>query len=107
MSDIPASPPEKKGLGRGEWVFVILLVSIGLAYAGWTCYRSLFAADGKKNLPERNVAEEARKWLRSQKTAPLSAPLQQLLEEAKKNPAKSMSHPLLGKSAPDFTLTDH
>jgi thioredoxin-dependent peroxiredoxin len=108
MSDNPASPPEKKGLGRGEWLFVILLVSIGLAYAGWTGYRTLFAADGKKNnLSERNVAEEARKWLRSQKDAPLSAPLQQLLEEAKKNLAKTMPHALLGKTAPDFTLTDH
>jgi peroxiredoxin len=106
MSTTPPTP-EKTGLGRGEWLFVLVLVGIGLAYAGWVGYRSLFAAPGPTILPERNVAEEAKKWLRSQKAAPLSAPLQQLLEEAKKNPAQTMAHPLLGKTAPDFTLADH
>lgn len=103
----PTTSPEKTGLGRGEWLFVILLVSIGLIYAGWTGYRSLFGTDTKKPQPEKNVAAEAQQWLRSKKAAPLSAPLQQLLDEAKQHPVQTMTHPLLGKPAPDLTLADH
>lgn len=103
---MPDTAPEKTGLGRGEWFFVILLVSIGLGYAGWVGYRSLYAAERKHTLPARNVAEEAQQWLRSKKATPLSAPLQQLLEEAKQHPVKTMAHPLVGKEAPDFTRAD-
>lgn len=100
-----ADAAEKTGLGRGEWFFVILLVGIGLCYAGWTGYRSLVGTTSP--LPSRNVAAEAQAWLRAQKSAPLSAPLQQLLAEAQRHPIAAMPHPLLNKTAPDFTLTDH
>jgi peroxiredoxin len=107
MPDTPTTSPEKTGLGRGEWLFVVVLVSIGLIYAGWVGYRSLFGTNGKSLPQEKNVAAEAQQWLRSKKTAPLSAPLQQLLEEAKRHSVKTMSHPLLGKTAPDASLADH
>lgn len=57
--------------------------------------------------PPPNLAREAEMYLRQRKAAPLSAPLTELLSDPDLFLVETQEHPLLGKPAPDFELTDH
>ena len=56
--------------------------------------------------PGPDVASAARNYLRNRDVKPLSGSLERLLADASWPRVETMSHPLLGKSAPDFELTD-
>ncbi|MBU6217239.1 MAG: redoxin domain-containing protein, partial [Acidobacteria bacterium] len=56
--------------------------------------------------PEKDLAAEARADLERRKFRPLSGPLQALLTDADYKPIPTQTHPLLGQTAPDFTLDD-
>ena len=53
-----------------------------------------------------DVAKDAREYLRSVHVSPMSEPLSALLANPLLEPEPTQAHPLLGKDAPDFTLTD-
>jgi peroxiredoxin len=55
---------------------------------------------------EANLAEEAAADLEKRGFVPLSGPLSSLVEDATYEGVPTQVHPLLNKSAPDFTLTD-
>src|SRR5262249_28074860 len=68
----------------------------------WSTWRHGQAAAA----PGPSIATEARDFLRSQKVQPLSGPLERILAEAagNANHVGTQPHPLLGQSAPDFSL---
>lgn len=102
MSEATPSAPAKSGLTWGQLFFMGLLLLVGLAYLGWTAFRSLQAPTAKANL-----AREARDYLRERLVEPLSGPLVKLVSVPEKDRIRSQAHPLLGEPAPDFTLKDH
>src|SRR5262249_52133057 len=88
------------------WVFgfaiLALLASGGglLAWSAWSHTRPPAALD------DPDVAAAARDFLRSREVKPLSEPLERLLANPTLVVVKSQAHPLLGKLAPDFALSD-
>ena len=57
-------------------------------------------------VPTGHLANDAKAYLRSEKPKPLYLPLHEILSDDKFQPQASQPHPLLGKSAPDFELSD-
>ena len=57
-------------------------------------------------VPTGHLANDAKAYLRSEKTRPLVEPLHEILSDAKFVPKESQPHELLGKTAPDFELPD-
>lgn len=57
-------------------------------------------------VPTGHIANDARAYLRSEKSRPLVVPLHEILSDAKFVPQESQPHALLGKAAPDFELPD-
>lgn len=57
-------------------------------------------------VPTGHIANDAKAYLRSEKTRPLVEPLHEILSDAKFVPKESQPHALLGKTAPDFELPD-
>lgn len=57
-------------------------------------------------VPTGHIANDARAYLRSEKSRPLIEPLHEILSDAKFVPQESQPHELLGKPAPDFELPD-
>lgn len=53
-----------------------------------------------------NVAAEARRFLREKNVRPLSEDLQAILTSSAQGSLPTQVHPLLGRTAPDFTLKD-
>lgn len=102
----PAAPPP--GVSRGAIFFSLALFVVGCIFLGIAIWRMV---NPKENpLPETmkqvNIAEEAKELLRKDKPAPLSEPLQEILDRAKQVHFETAKHPLLGKAAPEFTRTD-
>jgi peroxiredoxin len=82
----------------------LLLIGCGLlTWSAW-CYWLKPAAPAFASGPD--VASSAREFLRSHDVKPLSGPLERLLADDTVPRVKSQPHPLLGKQAPDFELTD-
>ena len=94
-----------RGAGRLSWPKVLFLSAIpsaGIAGASWIAWPvSSMVPTGP------HVANSAREFLISREVKPLSGPLELLLADDGKELVKTDTHPLLGKSAPDFELTDH
>ena len=57
-------------------------------------------------VPTGHIANDAKAYLRSEKSRPLIEPLHEILTDAKFVPQESQPHVLLGKTAPDFELPD-
>jgi peroxiredoxin len=81
--------------------FVALLVTAGAALGGLTVYRVVWPQQ-----PPRDLVDETRDYLRARKAAPLSGPLAKLLSDPATFRVGTQAHPLLGKPAPEFELTD-
>ena len=56
---------------------------------------------------ERNVAAEAKEYLRERNVKPLDVDLDKLLAESQAASIPTLRHPLLDSIAPDFQLSDH
>jgi peroxiredoxin len=85
----------------GRFAFVAILFAIGLFYLGWALFRPASPTN-----PGKDVAEEARAYLRERAVRPLSEPLGKLLDQPERFEVKTQPHALLGKRAPDFELED-
>ena len=57
-------------------------------------------------VPTGHIANDAKAYLRSEKSRPLVEPLHEILADEKFKPQESQSHALLGKGAPAFELPD-
>lgn len=57
-------------------------------------------------VPTGHLANDAKAYLRSEKTKPLFNPLHEILADEKFVPKESQPHELRGKTAPDFELPD-
>jgi peroxiredoxin len=112
----PATPPtasgndpvaDKKSVSLGSLLFCGLLIVVGCAFLVIAIKRMAASADnGAVPMKEVNLAEEAKKYVRESKQAPLSEPLEKILEEAKRVHFESDENPLLGKAAPDINVHD-
>jgi peroxiredoxin len=100
-----STPPAAPGLGRGERAFVGALLTAGLALGVWVAYRQW--APRETPAAEPNVADMARTYLRARKAAPLSEATGRLLADPASFLVRTQDHPLLGKPAPAFRLSDH
>lgn len=89
-------------LDRGQRLFIAALLTVGVGFLGLAAYR----AWGPLAAP-RDIAQEARDYLRSRKPTPLSVPLEKILADTSHRPMPTQAHPLLGQPAPPFALPDH
>jgi peroxiredoxin len=80
---------------------VALLVTAGAALGGLTVYRIVWPQQ-----PPRDLVDETMEYLRARKAAPLSGSLAKLLGDPETFRTSTQAHPLLGKPAPEFELTD-
>jgi peroxiredoxin len=102
MSDsINTQNPEPRGPGRGTVAFLTLLLTAGIGLGGLAAYR---AATPQPTPPD--IAKDAQDYLRARKAAPLSGLLAQLLADPDTFLISTQAHPLLGKPAPEFELSD-
>jgi peroxiredoxin len=83
----------------GRQVLLALLLLAGLLALGLAGYQ-LFERS------RSDVASDAMAYLRGKKPAPLSGSFQDLLSDPNFRPLPTQAHPLLGKPAPPFTLSD-
>jgi len=101
----------RRGISTGEIAFIVLLIAVGLAYAGWMVYRQSLPAPALPSalatLAQPNIAEAARAYVRKNKPTALSGELADLLRHPEEWLVKTEAHPLVGKPAPLFTLRDH
>jgi peroxiredoxin len=89
------------GPGRGTFVLLTLLFSAGVALVGFTAYRA-----ASPEVAPKDLAQEARDYLRARKAAPLSGPLAELLSKPETFLVSTQAHSLLGRPAPEFELRD-
>ncbi len=101
-----STPPP--GISRGAIFFSVALFVVGCIFLGIAVYRMVNPKENPLPQPmaQVNIAEEAKELLRKEKPAPLSEPMEKLLAEARQVHFESYKHPLVGKSAPEFTGTD-
>jgi peroxiredoxin len=99
--EIKAVPDRGGSPGARTVAFVAILVLAGGVLAGLTYYRSEHPLQ-----PPRDLAGEAQEYLRARKLAPLSGPLAKLLADPDTFLVRTQAHPLLGKPAPEFELSD-
>lgn len=92
---------QRRGLSRGQGGFLGLLVCCGALLIAGLTFKSQIA-----RLFRTNVAAEARRYLKEQQVRPLSDDLHQVLQTAEGNTVPTQQHPLQGKKAPNFTLSD-
>ena len=81
--------------------------AVGVGCLGWACWIVWFQPSLPDLSPGPDVAQAARTMLLRQQVTPLSAPLAELLADDKLGLVQTQPHSLLGRSAPDFELTDH
>jgi peroxiredoxin len=95
-----------RGEIRFKWRSLLALLVIGIGATSWAGY--YFGQSKSSAVPAGpNIANSAREFLISREVKPLSGPLELLLADDSKELVKTDTHPLLGKPAPDFELTDH
>ena len=98
--------PANASPGRGLLLSMAVLLALGASLMAWSAMR-----EWHKTTPavpgDPDLAKEVRDFLRKRQVKPLSGSLEQLLIAAGTERIKTMPHPLLGKAAPDFELSDH
>ena len=105
MTSFPAeTPAPRQGLSRLQIAFVTTLLLIGVGFLCLSGYRALHGVSPPRTGPD--LAQEAADDLEKRGFKPLSEPLERLLNDAAYKPIPTQVHPLLGQSAPDFTLND-
>ena len=83
-----------------------LLLAAGVAILVWTSWAYWLKPMPVALAPGADLAESAREFLRNRDVKPLSDSLERLLADNTKERTKTQPHPLLGKKAPDFELSD-
>ena len=130
MSNSSLSPPAKlagspRKIGRQLFLmflgFITVFYGVILAYHTLVPKREVTEPNGPNaNLLERcrelclayglvptgHLANDAKAYLRSEKTRPLVEPLHEILADAQFVPQESQPHALLGKTTPDIELPD-
>lgn len=97
-----ATTPQPSSVGsRLGLILVSALFFAGLALAVVTAFRNQIGGYFKPN-----IAAEARAYLLENKVTAISESLSDLLKNSAEKAISSQEHPLLGKSAPNFTLPD-
>jgi peroxiredoxin len=76
-----------------------------MRYAGWGVMLLILAGCSPRAV-EPNLAKEAEADLEARQFKPLSGPLATLVEDSTFEGVPTQVHPLLGESAPEFTLKD-
>jgi len=95
----PARPP------IGALLFCAALFLVGAVYLGIVAWR--FVHPPESDIPpQRDIAAEAKQYIRETKPAPLSEPLTKILADAQNVHFDSYQHSLVGKPAPEFTRKD-
>jgi peroxiredoxin len=82
------------------------LLAAGVGFLGWSAWRQWLEPGAPAAPADPDVAAAARAFLRDRKVKPLSEPLARLLADEKTERVQTQPHPLLGRPAPDFELTD-
>lgn len=82
-------------------IFLLLLVGVGAALT-----IALGAKPFWQELLRKNVAAEARAFLKERNVRPLSDDLKAIISSTSPGSLPTQEHPLLGLVAPDFTLRD-
>ena len=121
----PVQPtlPRRRHIGRN--IFLMFLGSVTIVYGVILGYHLQVPPPANVSAADRNfleqcrvmclafglvptghLANDAKAYLRSEKPRPLYSPLYEILSDEKFGPQASQAHPLLGKSAPDFELSD-
>ena len=76
--------------------------------AGCSCWRRLRPRGcGGIGASRRNVAAEAKEYLRERNVKPLNVDLDTLLAESREKSLPTLAHPLLNQPAPSFELSNH
>ncbi len=104
MNDTVLQAHMVRGLPWWRIGLVACLGLVGLSYAGWIV---LHSREPDRDAGSRDVAQQAKDYLREQKFEPLSAPLAELIAHPKEFLVKTQGHPLLGEKAPPLELSDH
>jgi len=92
---------KRRGLSRGQ-----LIIGLAFAGGGLILAAQLLTLWTRPQRNEPNVAAEARDYLRVRNVQRLEIPLDQLLAQSQALAVPTLQHPLLGKAAPDFRLSD-
>jgi len=101
------STHEARRLPLGSLLFCGLLIVVGCGFLVIAVRRMTASSDnGSSAVQQVNIAEEAKKYVRESKPAPLSESLEKILDEAKRVHFDSDANPLVGKPAPDFSTKD-
>jgi peroxiredoxin len=88
---------------RGSFLFVGVLMILGVGCLAFAAWRIIRPADAK---PESNLAQEAEADLAKRGFQALSSPLQELLQDANYKTVATETHNLLYEEAPKFALSD-
>jgi peroxiredoxin len=101
-----ATPAQRIPLGM--LLFCAALVLVGCVLLVITLRRMLAPPEERQPVAMQtyDIAEEAKKLVRKDKPAPLSEPLEKILQEGKRVNFETDPHPLFGKVAPDFGCPD-
>src|SRR5439155_23507315 len=91
---------------RGLVPLRAVLLAAGVGFLGWSAWRQWREPGAPAAPADPAVAAAARAFLRDRKVKPLSEPLARLLADEKTERVQTQPHPLLGRPAPDFELSD-
>jgi peroxiredoxin len=99
---LPYSATRRRGLTQRHAVVLLAIAGAGLVLA------SLLAPRIQSYLrSQRDIAAEAKDYLKQRNVQPLEQNLDTLLAEAKSTSIPSLPHPLQSQTAPGFELSDH
>jgi peroxiredoxin len=85
----------------------LALLAAGVGLLSWAAWRHTHRPTPPPSDTEPDVADAARDFLRERNVLPLSGPLAELLANTRAEREPTQEHPLLGRPAPDFELSDH
>ena len=116
------SPTQSKPRRIGKKIFLSFLGLVAVSYGAILAYHLLVPRRTAADLtfleqcremclayglvPTGHLANDAKAYLRSEKPKPLYSPLHEILSDETFKHQESQTHPLLGKLAPDFDLSD-
>lgn len=95
----------KPPLRIGRWVTPVAIVFVA-GVVVLVLYQMVVGFTPSRLTEAESEADAAREYLRERKAEPLSGPLQALLADTSKPRVPTQPHPLLGHTAPAFSLSD-